>query len=664
MAHRKLYAYRLTVYKASSGTDTSRVPADGVTMVIAKRGAITQGAGNDNAGAGATITVHNINSIVVGDILLINTNTVVRFVASVTATTITLVGGGSGTFEWVDGDTIRTVSGAPTMYTDAEGAESVALSTTDSSGEAEFYSLARIVDVLLTDSGTLTLLKDIGGDDGQEDVRPEDWAAERDGATNDTASFTDMLEYVAAQGGALKIKLGAGVYRLGSVMTLAALTSVEIEGQGIGVTTIEINHAAVGIDLTGACTDVVLKNLTLNRLSGTAAAIQVSSASVRPRVENVLFKGGGIGIDDNGSDDARYVNTFFTTGTWVSCITLNDAARPHITDLVARFAANWTRAIDVSTGCTRVRLDKLDISPAGAFVGIGLHVRDDAAGTDPKGVFLVNSHISAGSTANCIVIDKGDGILIDACEFTAAAKAIVINGGNGITITSCQSDNMQSEAIDINATADVLIVGLLSSDASQSGAGNTAHIEIASGIDNVTVIGGRFGAFITSSGTHGDVAVNITGGASESIIVIGAHQTAGSSSAVIADGSDAGSVNGFGYNITQVTATAITGGPSGKSTLLVSGTDTTFDATGVETIQLHQTSTTALLTITGGYLGQVITLIRGSAGNVVVNDDSGSGTGLFLAGSASFTLTQTSAMQLVKTSAGSDTWSEISRSTN
>ncbi len=662
MAHRKLYAYRLTVYKPSSATDVARVPAASVTAAAAKRGAYTQGAGNDDDGSGATITVHNINGIAVGDTILIGTNIVTRTVASVTATTIVTNSGGSGTFTWVDGDRIRTTAGAPTIFTDAEGVESVASVTTDSSGEAEFYSAARVLDVLLTDSSTLTLLIDIGGDDGQEDVRPEDWGAVRDGSTDDSAAFADMIEYVAAQGGGLKVKLGAGVYRLGSTITLTALSSLEIEGQGIGVTTIEINHSGVGIILSGACVDVTVSNCTFNRLTGTSDAIQVSISCVRPQVRNVLFKGGGRGIDDNGSDDARYENLFFTSGLWVSFIELTAAVRPHITNLVARPTSNWTRGIDVGSGCSRVRLTNLDISPDGAFVGVGVDINNTGGGTVPKGVFLITSHISAGSSANCVVINVGDGILLDGCEFTASDKAVVINGGNGITITSCQSDNMQSETIDINATADVLIVGLLSSDASQSGAGATAHIEIASGVDNVTVIGGRFGAFITGSGTFGDVAVNLAGGATESIILIGLHQTAGSSSAVYTDGSNAGTVNSYGHNITSVTATAPSLGTEEHNQLTVSGTATTFNANGLTGALSIQTGGTALLDIQGGAPGQLLTIVRSGTGTLVVTDDSGAGTGLFLAGGADFTMNPTDTIQLVCLTAAN--WLEVGRSDN
>ena len=656
MAHRKLYAYRITIYKPASGTDVARVPAASVTVTSQKRGAFAQGTGSDT-GSGSTITVHNINQINVGDLLFIGSGTTSRFVDSMTATTITLVAGGSGTYEWVDGDRFRSVGGAPKIYSDADGAEVIATGTTDSSGEVEFYSKASVLDLLLNDGGTQTLLSDVAGSDGAEDLRPELWNALRDGSTNDSASFADMMEYVVAQSGALKIKLGAGVYRLGSVWTLAALSSFEIEGQGIGVTTIEINHAGVGIDLTGACTDVVLKNLTINRLSGTADHIQVSSASVRPRVENVLFKGGGLGIDDNGSDDARYLNLFFTTGTWVTLIALNNAARPHIVELVARMAANWTRALDVSTGCTRVRLANIDISPTGAFSGIGLHIRDDAAGTDPKGVFLVNSHIAAGTSGACVEVDDGDGVVIDSCEFTNSNRAIQIDGGDVITISGCQVDTMENEAVDINATASVTIVGLASVDVSQTGSGTASHIHIAANIDQVTIVACLFKHRAGSN--LAKMGVEIAAGASDSVIIIGSRIGSATGGAPgILNGSTTNS-NTIGHTIfAQQTEHGPLSGLLAVKTL--AGTETTLDVRGIRTVVFAQSGATTFTNFTNAVEGTELTLIFEN-GNTTLQEVAQGGNFQFPS-NADYVGSTNDGCKVIFTGGGK--WIQVSRSDN
>jgi hypothetical protein len=623
MAHSKLYAYRLTVYEASSATNTARVPSAGIAVYAQKRGAFAQGAGNDNAGAGATITVHNINSIAAGDTIWINNNTVSRTVASVTATTIVTAAGAASTFEWVDGDRIRSSSATPQIFTDAEGVENIAGGTTDSNGEVEFYSKVEIMDVLLIDGTTYTLLPDIAGDDGQEHVRPEDWGARGDGSTNDAAAFTDMIEYLTALAEPAIVHLAPRSYRLGSAITVNALTGLHFAGADIGATIFEINHAGTGFDLTGAATDVSFSNLTFKRLSGSGDAVQLGSSVVRPRLQNVAFLGGGIGVDDNGSTDLRMLNTYFTgSGTWVSFVSLNAAKRAHITDMTARPESNWTRGIDVDTGCANVRLTNVDITPVGGG-GIALHLRDSGASTDPRDTIATACHLQGGTTAAAVTVDAGQGMEFNGCTVEGSLIGYDINGGTGIRINGGEVVNIQQDGVDIDGGSYICMNATHISDISQAGADTYNGVDVLGTVSNVYLFNLILGNHLRAAGTTWNIGIDLNSGAGDNITVLG---VSGDPSAITGAFINNGKTISASKNL-QIAHNPLGAGEPAKHSpvafdgvLSLSNDDTTPDVGNIHWLQL---SYGVGITITGfenPQVGQTLIVYNAGANTITLAD--------------------------------------------
>lgn len=650
MALPELYRHDWTIFKSASATDTSRVPASSATIGVYREGATAQGAGSE-VGAGATITVHDPGAIVAGDSVSIGTSltTILRSVTSITSTTIVVAAGGIGAFAWLDGSRIVPINTRPLTYTDDQGAEATAVAsqaTTDSLGEAFVYTRTAHIEALVTDGSTLTLLQDLTGVGGRYEVSPFDWGARFDGATDDQAAFADALEYIKAKGGGI-LRLPPGVTRLGSAVTLASMSSVQIIGAGRGITTIEINHAGTGFDLTGTGNDVGFSNLTISRLSGTGDDIQIAVGYARTSIKDVLFSGGGIAVDDHG-EDMRLSDAWCTGNGWTSFVRLDASNRSYINSLVCSPGNAWTRGIDIDTGTIGARITNLDISPTAVVSGIGIHIRDTAAGNDPNDIAILEAHLECGTTGNGIQIDTCAGVRINGGTILDSSRGVVVGGGSGVKIIGTTIVGMRNEGIDINAGSHVRIVEVDISDINQANAG-TNCIDIAAGVDDVSVWGMNGGSYLRSTGLTGVSLVDIAPGVSDRIQLAGIRNDAAGLAALVDNGSTSLAVD-ISHNMdTSAATSAHTAAISGGAGTVVgvkflTGAETTTSVQNVHTLILNQSGNTTWTDFTGSTNAQKIQVLNIHATSTATFTDGGS---LILA-SASRVLSQGDSIEFVR----------------
>lgn len=678
MALYELFRHDFTIFKAASVTDTSRIPASGVLIDIYREGATAQGAGSD-VGAGTTISVHDPGRIVAGDTVVVGTGTVTRTVGSITASSIVISAGGGGTFSWSDGDRIIPTNTRPVTYTDDAGIETTAVTsqiTTSSLGEGFCYTRSPHVEAIANDGGTKTLISDISGGGGREQVSHFEWGGRADGATDDSASIADALEYLLAVGGGV-LKLPPGTIRLGSTVTLAGFNNISIIGAGRGVTQIQINHAGTGIDLTGACADISISGLQITRLTGTADHIQIGASCLRVSVEDVIFSAGGIGIDDHGTDTRINKVWFITTG-WTTFVRLDAATRPHITSLVARPSNNWTRGIDIDTATTSARLNNVDIAPAGAVSsagGIGIHIRDTGGGVDPRDIIVQGAHLVGGTTTGtspAVVMDAGQGVQFSSCTVEDSSIGYDLNQGNGCLINGGFVIGIQTHGIDVASALTFLTVqGTVLSDCSQSSTTTFHFVNIGNNVVDLAVYNMTFGNFIRGGAIQCGNVIRC-GTALDRIQLLGIHGQLSSISGgnTVSGGSFNGQTSDLSHCVDVGTTTythtsPVAGFLSSASARLVGVKEildgsTTTSVQNVHSLQLNQTGSVVWTALNGGRAGQVVMITNLSGAFTATFNDAGN----FSLNTAlgNYVMGQNDTLTLQSDGAG--TWYELARSVN
>lgn len=134
---------------------TTGIPVSGASVEVRKQGATVNGL---HAGATTSFTVNDPGALAAADNVQVGTDSgTTRSVSSVTATNVTV--GGGGFTDVADDSRLTCIDNLPTLYNDAQGAESKSNPlTTDSSGVAECWASVRPYDLLVSGSGVTTQL--------------------------------------------------------------------------------------------------------------------------------------------------------------------------------------------------------------------------------------------------------------------------------------------------------------------------------------------------------------------------------------------------------------------------------------------------------------------------------------------------------------------------
>lgn len=615
MPYRRLYRYLLVFLKAKSAGDPARVPVTlASTLTILKRGAWTQGSGNDSAGAGATITVHNRGEIVAGDTIAINvTGGNTRTVASVTATTIVTQAGGSGAFVWADGDRIIATSGKPTIYSDEQGVETVASKTTDANGNAAFYLKKRWADVLLSDTGVVSGTYDVEGETETETITPEDFGAVRDNSTNDGAAFTAAIAYLKAMGGGV-LQLGAGTYRMATAQTLD-FNNITIRGMGRGVTTLNCNASITAFTILG--TDVAFEDISFTRTSGIPTYFSVSSGSVRVALRRCNFAGGGQVMNDSGADTILDNIEVFGGSNWLGVYYAAGAARARLTNVKVRnettASVSFLFYIDTdSIGITFTACDFYVTSPGTGTVVPMIYIAKDSAGTnEPRDIKFVGCRFCPGQGADAVTINDGRGLHFIGCTIEDALNGYIIAGGKVIKITGGLIVGCREEGIDINGGSHIRISGVDISDINQANSGKS-YIDVAAGVDDVSVFDVTVGTFVRASAQSGVYAVNVAAGVSDRVQVLGLRSDGSLISGLISNASTS-QLGDYSHNIDSVGNVYHSAGINKDQdgtpligTKFMTGAETTTDVRNIHTLYLLQSGNTVWLNLTNGINSQLV----------------------------------------------------------
>ncbi len=154
-------------------------------------------------------------------------------------------------------------------------------------------------------------------------------------------------------------------------------------------------------------------------------------------------------------------------------------------------------AVRINTGAARVRIINTDHT--GAF-DRGIHITDTLAGADPYEIMLSRCE-SSGIISNGVVIDVGNRITIEGCEFNApvgnsATKSGIISGVGDLSIIGCRFASGFDRGIWIGGGHGTIITGC------QIFA--TTGIRVEAGVQEISIVANNF-----SSATWGTCATSV-----------------------------------------------------------------------------------------------------------------------------------------------------------
>jgi hypothetical protein len=630
----KLYRYEIDVTEEKSASDTSLVRSTGVTVNVYRQGATAQGADSSTP-----IVVHDVGSLVQDGLTLkvgsVEGNSETATTNGVPTSTSIAIDNLTAGFSWTDGARIINTSNQPSIYSDDQGAEELAGSTTttDSNGVAIFYAREAVLDIELDDGTNQQLLTDVPGEAGAVVVRLEDFGGIADGSTDCAQAMTDAIAYLVTHSGGV-IELGIGTYVIGSAITSSATSGITIRGQGTGVAgPTQLSYTAGGgtaFAFSGTRSDFKFTNFSIAANAGTVAIVDIGSSITGFVFEDMTFSGTGgtIGVDDSGTD-SRYNRVKFE-GQFANFIKLDTATRPHINSLVARHTGSITAGIWVTGTTIRARMNLLDIKTKGSSSSVGGTAVLITTGDD---IVIANSYLVGGTgtgAAPAVQIDGGTDIQLANNTYSESTIGVDINGGTGITIDGGVVETINADGIDVAVADNVQIRGVLSRVVGAS----DSHVKIAT--DKVTVDG-----LIIGTG-NGAYAVEMTSGASE-VLISGLAGIAPSTAWILNGSSN----------------TEIFVDHNQDQAVTLSGTETTVAVLGIKTVYLNHSGATDFANMTGGLDGQHVTLVDivGSTTTVV---DTGN---LKLLGGGDLVSTQYDSIEFVYV-ASLALWIEVSRSVN
>lgn len=669
----ELYRHDITLFKNYSGSDTRRVPAGSVTVDVYREGAEVSGPVSIANGAGGTVQVYDPGAIVSGDTVQKNTDSsVTRTVSSITGTTVVL-STGSGALSLSQYDRLVPTNNRPKTWlvdqaTSGNPSTSVASqATTDAtSGTATFYTGEPVVDLITTDGSTLTLIRDQTGVGGRSTFTPQIYGAKADGTADDQGAFEDLFEYLKQNTSGVA-EIPAGNYILASGLTLTSFSGMKIRGAGIGKTFIVGSGSGVLFDLVG-CGDVEISGMTIYKTSGTAAIIRTDANCYRTILKDMILgmSSTGIGILDRGVD-TRIADINAVNGPWNRVIHLYTAIRPFVTRVKALWTGTLTgAALDIDSDVVSARISDCDLRPAtvGTDKGIALRIASLSAGSaNPLDIQVTSSRFSGGTGAGGLeacVIAGCDGGEFTSCSMVESLVGYSVTSCSGLNIVGGRTYLIRNDGIDINGGTGISITGHQSSNVNV-GAGTANHVDIAAGVDDVSIIGLRVGRFIGGTGTAtASYGVKIATGASDRIQVMGlCGVRTDLTSGWISNGSTSTDVD-LSHNLESGTSSVSYQhiGLYGQFPMYVSisGTTATASVKNASHVYCAHGSATAITNFTDANDGQVITVVAAN-GNTSFAD-----AGNF-ALSGAYTLTANDTLTLVYNGTLA-VWVEVGRSVN
>jgi len=618
----RTYRHDFTLFKANSVTDDRRIPAGNWDVLAYRRGSTSSQSKNIGTTGGITLTVYECGDIQVNDTVTIYNavGSPTRTVSAIAAGLLTFGVGGTGTFNPGIGARIVPLNNRPKtfLHTKQGSPETPTASqaTTDSFGAASFYTLQRVIDCIATDNaGNTVMIRDQTGQ-GADTESPFQWNAVGDGVADDAAAFRAVIARAAAEG-IQRIVIPPGIYLINSTITLNAASGLTFTAAVPGQVTIQFAHpSGAGFDLTVGCSDISFEDILFNTSASGTSIIQTSTTNFRLACRRCTFIVGSnrTGIIEQGTD-ARFENCLLVGSTPVTWIRLNGAIRPQITGCFGSWSGNASgRVIDIDTGCRGVRLLNVDLkgnttanSAASGVIG----VRNSAAGTAPRDIMLMGCHLGAGTTGRGVDIDAVQGFQSIGCTIEDSLKGYSIDGGSSIKIIGGLCVGIQNESVDINGGNHIRIVELESSDVSQASAGTFNHVDIAAGLDDISINGLTAGNFVRASGIISRAVVEIQAGASDRIMLNQIRGVLADVTAFVINQStsqdmDVGhvmnSTAGLSYSHLGLSAEpAHMGNINDK---LLSGVETTTSVQNIYELTFSQSAPTTFISLTSGTVGQ------------------------------------------------------------
>ena len=654
MALYELYRHDIQVYQDYASGDTRQSPASGIVVDVYKEGATANGDSTINALATGSITVFDPGAIAAGDEIQIETtSTATRTVDSVTDTTVVVLAGATA-FSPTDGQRLVVITPRPDIFLNDQGAGAAVTDsevTTDSTGQAYFYTKEPVVDLILDDGTTKVLKTDQVGAGGRTTYTPFTFGAKVDGSTDDSGALTDLETYLDAKGGGV-IELPQGTMVLSNPVTISE-SNIAIRGSGRGVTVLQIAHTGIGITISG--TDVTLEGVTFTRTAaGSVAAPQLKITGTRVALRNIHFKLDDAnattvgGISCLGDTDTRGENLWFTNtaGTWSSFIYMagvvagvQTCLRPHFSSVIARYVGNITAGIVVDGGTVSPRFDRLDVSPTTvtAAGGIAFQVKESLTLSNPTDIIVTSSRLSGGSdtgTAAAVSLSTLSGDLqCVGAEFIgvhcvdSSVGYHILNATN-VKIIGGSTVGIRTHGIDIDGGSYIQIVEHLSSDCSSAANNTSDHVSIAAGVDDVYINGLIVGTMVRGNANEARYGVAIAAGVSDRVQIMGLRGAiAQLGTGWISNASTSQDIdishnieygNARSYTHTAVPGAEAAGGYAGTKTL--SATETTTSVLNVNTLIFNQSADTAWDFNASGNLltnprdGQIVTLVNISGG--------------------------------------------------
>lgn len=664
----ELWRADLTLLKNASGADTRQIPAAAATVDLYWKGASVSGGSTGTIGH--VIAVYDPGTISVSDTVARNGVGTTGSVTAITATTITVTWGAAVTV--VTGDRIVLLSRAsglsrPIAYSDSQGTVSLTSQvTTATNGGVSFYTRPRDVDFVATVDAVTRVLADQAGQ-GSE-LTPFDFGLIVDGATDDAAALTRLLTYVSLKGKTLA-ELPAGTIQVNSNINVN--TSLVIRGAGRGATNLQGTAGITVLTLTA--NDCVVESLTVRRnATGSAGSRLIQVDGDRSSLRNIGLRDGAIGIYDQGQYTT--IDDLVATGSgWESFYYGVVAFAPHVRSL--RGFTDTT----IASANAAIRLDRTDrgkfescqVEPSANVTLPGVLIENNAGNIPLGNVFVGLTAICAQVVAAvdpAVRITAAQGTRFIGCDLSDALSGYHINGATieDVQIMGGSVVGTRQNSVDIDAGSHVHIVELLSSDNNLGAFADDRadHVNIAAGVDNVSIVGLTIGRIVRGSGAQARYGVRIEAGVSESIQIMGLRGTfADVTTAWISNLSTSQEMD-IGHNIEFGTALSYThtATPGAEAMGNLLGTKTITDAStttsvlNVDSLILNQSASVVWTAFTNMRQGQVVKIVNIHAANTAQF-----ATPNFRIGASPYTLGQFDTLTLMFTSVG---WMEIARSVN
>lgn len=232
---------------------TTGLPVSGASVEVRKQGATVDGL---HSGATTSFTVNDPGAIAVSDLVQAVIGGLTRSVSSLTATNVTV--GGPGFADLADDTRLFVSSPLPTLFNDAQGAETIANPlTTDANGLVKCWIVGGKYDLLVSAAGVLatTLYEDVattGGEQHQSTVF--------NSGTIPAWVFDSLRELVATQPIASFRRATVDRFRIFGDGSWRSVAGGTIDAGGLVVTAGDLTFGAAASQIIPGATSLALRN--------------------------------------------------------------------------------------------------------------------------------------------------------------------------------------------------------------------------------------------------------------------------------------------------------------------------------------------------------------------------------------------------------------------